>query len=128
MPLAKLRDRPMFASDDDYVFCNEQGEPLGYDWTIRRFKAARDAAGLTSPRPGDEPLTFHDLRHTYRTLAAAIYKDLRQVQEYMGHASITTTEIYAHFVPRTDAASKGSAGLDAMLAPGLARDGEIVKA
>ena len=84
---------------------------LGYDWTTRRFKAARDAAKLTSPRAGDEPLTFHDLRHSYGSLAAAIYKDLRQVQEYMGHASITTTEISAHFVPRTDAASKGSAGL-----------------
>jgi hypothetical protein len=47
----------------------------------------------------------------------------------MGHASITTTEIYAHFVPRTDAATKGSAGLDAMLAPaGLTREGEIVGA
>jgi len=39
------------------------------------------------------------------------------VQEYLGHASITTTEIYAHFVPRTDAATKGSAGLEAMLSP-----------
>jgi integrase len=129
MPLARLRDREHFTSDDDYVFCNDVGEPLGYDWTTRRFKAARDAAGLTSPRAGDETLTFHDLRHSYGTLAAAIYKDLRQVQEYMGHASITTTEIYAHFVPRTDAATKGSAGLDAMLAPaGLAREGEIVGA
>jgi integrase len=61
--------------------------------------------------------------------AARRYKELRPVQEYMGHASITTTEIYAHFVPRTDAASKGSAGLNAMLAPtGLAREGEIVAA
>jgi integrase len=129
MPLAKLRDRPMFISDDDYVFVQETGEPLGYDWTIRRFKAARDAALLTSPRGGDEPLTFHDLRHTYGTLAAAIYKDLRQVQEYMGHASITTTEIYAHFVPRTDAASKGSAGLSAMLAPGvLASEEKFIEA
>jgi hypothetical protein len=57
------------------------------------------------------------------------YKGLRQVQEYMGHVSITTTEIYAHFVPRTDAARNGSAGLDSMLAPeGLARNGEIVEA
>jgi integrase len=108
MPLAKMRDREHFTGDDDYAFCQETGEPLGYDWTIRRFKAARDAAKLTSPRAGDEPLTFHDLRHSYGTLAAAIYKDLRQVQEYMGHASITTIEIYAHFVTRTDAASKAA--------------------
>jgi hypothetical protein len=83
----------------------------------------RDAAKLTSPRAGDEPLTFHDLRHSYGTLAAAIYRDLRQVQAYMGHASITTTEIYAHFIPRTDAATRGSAGLSAMLTPVCGREG-----
>jgi integrase len=52
MPLAQLATRKHFTSDDDYVFVQETGEPLGYDWTIRRFKAARDAAGLTSPRAG----------------------------------------------------------------------------
>jgi integrase len=72
MPLAKLRDREHFSSDEDYVFCQATGEPLGYDWTTRRFKTARDAAQLASPRAGDEPLTFHDLRHTYGTLAAAL--------------------------------------------------------
>jgi integrase len=77
MPLARLRDREQFTDDDDYVFCQETGEALGYDWTIRRFKAARGAAKLTSPRAGDETLTFHDLRHSYGILAAAIYKDLR---------------------------------------------------
>jgi integrase len=117
MPLARLRDREHFTDDDDYVFCQETGEALGYDWTIRRFKAARDAAKLTSPRAGDEPLTFHDLRHTYGTLAAQIYRNLRQVQEYMGHASITTTEIYAHFIPQADAAAMATAARRAMLAP-----------
>jgi integrase len=117
MPLARLRDREHFTDDDDYVFCQDTGDALGYDWTTKRYRKARDAAKLTSPRAGDETLTFHDLRHSYGTLAAAIYKDVRQVQEYMGHASITTNEIYAHFIPRTDAATKGSAGLSAMLSP-----------
>jgi integrase len=53
-------------------------------------------------------LTFHDLRHSYGTLAASIYANLREVQEYMGHASVTTTELYAHFVPRLDAAARGA--------------------
>jgi site-specific recombinase XerD len=60
---------------------------------------------------GDQPIagisTVHDLRHTYGTLAAAIYKDLRKVQRFMGYASITTTEIYAHFLPAVEAASEG---------------------
>jgi hypothetical protein len=44
-----------------------------------------------------------------------IYKDLRKVQQFMGHASITTTEIYAHFLPAVEAASEGTVGLSAML-------------
>lgn len=113
--LDDLSRRENFTAQDDYVFCNAVGEPLGYDWAIRRFKTARDDAGLKSPRANPRDLTFHDLRHSYGTLAARIYKDLRIVQEYMGHASITTTELYAHFVPRHDAAAKGTEGLRAML-------------
>ena len=33
----------------------------------------------------------------------------------MGHASVTTTELYAHFVPRRDAAARGTAGFASML-------------
>jgi hypothetical protein len=40
------------------------------------------------------------------------------VQEYMGHASVTTTEIYAHFVPRQDAAARGTAALAEALSAG----------
>jgi integrase len=112
-----LSRREHFSDDDDYVFVNEVGEALGYDWTIRRFRVARDAAKLTSPRANERELTFHDLRHTYGTLAAKFYGDVREVQHYMGHASVTTTEIYSHFIPRTDAAAKGTAALAAALSP-----------
>jgi integrase len=112
-----LSRREHFADDDNYVFVNDVGEALGYDWTTRRFKVARDAAGLTSPRPNERELTLHDLRHGYGTLAACFYGNLREVQEYMGHASVTTTEIYAHFVPRQDAAARGTAALAEALSP-----------
>jgi integrase len=118
----------MFTGDDDYVFVQDTGELLGYDWSTRRFKLARDAANLTAARASDDPLTFHDLRHSYGTLAAAIYQDLR-CRSNWGHASITTTEIYAHLSRARTPRAKGSAGLNAMLAPtGLAREGEIVAA
>jgi integrase len=58
--LDSLSRREQFTAYDDYVFVNEVGEPLGYDWTTRRFKDARDAAGLTSPRPNPRTLTLHD--------------------------------------------------------------------
>lgn len=118
--LERLSRRGYQVADDDYVFVDPRGdEVLDYDAVAqRRFKATRDRAGLTSPRPGDAELRFHDLRHTFGTVAARIYGDLGEVQRYLGHASITTTEIYAHFLPRLDAARRGSEGLAALLAEG----------
>ncbi len=40
--------------------------------------------------------SWHDLRHTYGSQQAISGVPLRQIQQSMGHASITTTEIYAH--------------------------------
>lgn len=48
-------------------------------------------------------MRFHDLRHTFGTLRAQVWP-LRDLQAYMGHASIQTTEIYAHHVPKHNAA------------------------
>lgn len=129
--LDTLSQRESFADSTDFVFVTAVGESLDYDSSARAFRQARDAAGLTSPRAHESNLTFHDLRHSYGTMAASIYANLREVQEYMGHASVTTTELYAHFVPRLDAAARGTAGLTAMLGgqignPSFAVDGEPV--
>ncbi|MBF6299032.1 tyrosine-type recombinase/integrase [Nocardia amamiensis] len=50
--------------------------------------------------------TAHTLRHRFATLAYAVSHDLRAVQQLLGHARITTTEIYT-FVP--DAAMRRAA-------------------
>jgi hypothetical protein len=44
-----LSRREHFTSDDHYVFATITGEALGYDATMKAFRRARDAAGLTSP-------------------------------------------------------------------------------
>lgn len=57
----------------------------------RRFVAAAARAGLGR-------LRFHDLRHTFGTTMAANPRvDLRRLQEWMGHADMTTTQRYSHF-------------------------------
>ncbi len=68
-------------------------------------------------------MRFHDLRHTFGTLAvqAAAISD---VQAWMGHAQIQTTMIYVHYVPQHDAADRlsrafAATGVDA--APTLVR-------
>ena len=50
-------------------------------------------------------MRFHDLRHTFGTLAVQAFS-LTDVKAFMGHADIQTTMIYAHHVPQHDAAER----------------------
>jgi integrase len=67
------------------------------------------AAGLRHIR-------FHDLRHSFGTLAVAVFP-LSDVQAFMGHADVATTMIYVHHVPKVDAADRLSALVRAETAP-----------
>ena len=44
-------------------------------------------------------IRFHDLRHTFATTLAASGVPLRAIQEFLGHADLKTTQIYAHYAP-----------------------------
>jgi integrase len=50
-------------------------------------------------------MVFHDLRHTFGTLAVEAWP-LHDVQAYLGHADIQTTMIYVHHQPKTAAAER----------------------
>jgi integrase len=62
------------------------------------------ATGLGHLREKDNPMTFHDLRHTFGTIAVRVFP-LTDVQAMLGHADIQTTMRYVHSVPRDDAAA-----------------------
>jgi integrase len=99
--LAKLSQRGEFTDEGDLVFRGkiEFVNPVKLG---RRYRHARKRAGL-------RPIRFHDLRHTFGTTCAAAGVPVRSIQEWMGHASITTTMRYMHFVNRSDDAVKISA-------------------
>jgi integrase len=65
---------------------------LDHSALVRRFKKALKKAGLRAIR-------FHDLRHTFGTRCAAKGVPMRILQEWMGHAQLSTTEIYADYAP-----------------------------
>jgi integrase len=70
--------------------------------STRRSRPAR------APGKKDDLIVFHELRHTFGTLGAAIWP-LHDLQGYMGHADIQMTMIYVHHVPKV-AAATNSAG------------------
>jgi integrase len=95
-----LSRREHFTEPADLVFCGARGGFVHDGDLRRRFYTALKAAGLGHKRDGDHPMTFHDLRHTFGTLAVKAW-DIRKVMGYMGHADISTTMGYVHHVPKT---------------------------
>ena len=94
--LAGLGQRAEFVADDELVFPNELGRFMDASALRDRYKAARARAGL-------RPLRFHDLRHTFGTLAVR-KAEVPAVQAWMGHADIQTTMRYVHHRDRGDEA------------------------
>ena len=75
------------------VFLTRTGNPLSADSIRRVFKAQMLKAGL------DTTLSPHAMRHTFATDLLDGGADLRSVQELLGHASLSTTQIYTHLTP-----------------------------
>jgi integrase len=117
--LDRLSRREHFTGPSDLVFGSELGSWRD-DSSIRdAFYAALKAAGLGHLRQGPDPFVFHDLRHTFGTLAVQAWP-LHDVQGYMGHADIHTTMLYVHHQPRTAAAAELTALVQAAVMPGRA--------
>jgi len=76
--------------NEDYIFLNRFGTKLSRISIFNLIKSLAVAAGI------HKNISPHTLRHSFATHLIEGGADLRAIQEMLGHASITTTEIYTH--------------------------------
>ena len=75
---------------EDTLFLNKFGKNLSRQYVFMELKKCAALAKIT------QSISPHTFRHSFATHLVEGGADLRAVQEMLGHASITTTEIYTH--------------------------------
>lgn len=91
--LAAHKERQAVVPVSGLVFCTAAGEPLHSVNVTRSLHRLLRRLGLPQKR-------FHDLRHTFATLAIEAGEDIAVVSRALGHSSVAiTADIYMHVTP-----------------------------
>ncbi|MDG6895891.1 tyrosine recombinase XerC [Volucribacter amazonae] len=85
-----LKVRPLFNPQDNALFVSQVGKRISHRSIQKRLEKWGMKQGLNSH------LNPHKLRHSFATHMLEASADLRAVQELLGHANLSTTQIYTH--------------------------------
>jgi integrase/recombinase XerD len=87
----EIRNRYFVKNQDTgYLFLNKYGNKLTRNYCWQLIKEYCKIAGI------HKNISPHTLRHSFATHLLTGGADLRTIQIFLGHSSISTTEIYTH--------------------------------
>ncbi|MDR1736499.1 MAG: site-specific tyrosine recombinase XerD [Oscillospiraceae bacterium] len=86
------RDRMIERADETALFVNVSGERMSRQGFWKIVKHYQEKAGI------NKDITPHTLRHSFATHLLENGADLRSIKEMLGHADISSTQIYASLV------------------------------
>lgn len=89
-----IRPQMIASPDEQSLFVNISGERMSRQGFWKIIKTYQKKAGI------EKDITPHTLRHSFAAHLLENGADLRSIQEMLGHADISSTQVYSHIVKK----------------------------
>jgi len=89
-----IRPQMIAAPDEQALFVNVSGERMSRQGFWKLIKNYQTKAGI------EKTITPHTLRHSFAAHLLENGADIHAIQEMLGHADISSTQIYSHLVSK----------------------------